>query len=92
MQSDLDALVCQFDLNLRDCGLLVKIGVLGEAALPPATAFPTAEADDTSCNLHELLVRLIIGHAEAKHRALDGLLEVMRENEKSVTDDGFGTE
>ncbi|KAG6499111.1 uncharacterized protein LOC121996047 [Zingiber officinale] len=82
MQSDLDALVCKLDLNLRDCGLLVKTGVLGEAALPPATASPVADA--TSCNLHELLVRLQIGHAEAKHRALDGLLEAMREDEKSV--------
>lgn len=84
MQSDLDALACNFDLNLRDCGLLVKTGVLGEAALPPATVSRTGEADATSCNLRELLVRLQIGHAESKHRALDGLLEAMREDEKSA--------
>jgi HEAT repeat protein len=34
--------------------------------------------------VRELLARLQIGHAEAKHRAVDGLLDALREDEKSV--------
>ncbi|THU61382.1 hypothetical protein C4D60_Mb07t22690 [Musa balbisiana] len=85
MQSDLDALSGKLDLNLRDCGLLVKTGVLGEAGPPPAsTPARPGEAEFSRSKLCELLARLQIGHAEAKHRALDGLLEAMREDGKSV--------
>ncbi|XP_068635337.1 U-box domain-containing protein 4-like [Aristolochia californica] len=83
MQSDLDALVAKLDLNLRDCGLLIKSGVLGEATLPLSVA-RAAEPDETSWNLRELLARLQIGHLEAKLRALDMLVDVMKEDEKNV--------
>lgn len=73
MQSDLDALLGRLDLHLRDCGVLIKTGVLGEAA----AAMPGQ-------NVKELLARLQIGHLEAKHRALDGLWEAMRDDQKSV--------
>jgi hypothetical protein len=78
MQSDLDALAGKLDLNLRDCSLLVKTGVLSDATVPAAPA-ACAQAD-----VRELLARLQIGHAEAKHRAVDGLLDALREDEKSV--------
>lgn len=78
MQSDLDALAGKLDLNLRDCSLLVKTGVLSDATVPVAPA-ACAQAD-----VRELLARLQIGHAEAKHRAVDGLLDALREDEKSV--------
>ncbi|KAI4356882.1 hypothetical protein L6164_000865 [Bauhinia variegata] len=85
MQSDLDALSGKLDLNLRDCGLLIKTGVLGEATLPLAVSGPVAESDvATHTTIRELLARLQIGHLEAKHRALDGLVEVMKEDEKNV--------
>ncbi|XP_019189546.1 PREDICTED: vacuolar protein 8-like [Ipomoea nil] len=77
MQSDLDALSGKLDLNLRDCGLLIKTGVLGEVTFP-------AEADSGDLNLRELLARLQIGHLEAKHRAIDCLLDAMKDDEKSV--------
>ncbi|XP_048333754.2 protein ARABIDILLO 2 [Ziziphus jujuba] len=84
MQSDLDALTGKLDLNLRDCGLLIKTGVLGEATLPlPVGSSAESEAADHG-NLRELLARLQIGHLEAKHRALDSLVEVMKEDEKDV--------
>ncbi|XP_020692346.1 protein CELLULOSE SYNTHASE INTERACTIVE 3 [Dendrobium catenatum] len=79
MQSDLDVLSGKLELNLDDCRLLIKSGVLGEVALPPSP-----EGTSSESNIRELLARLQIGHAEAKHRAIDGLLEVMREDEKSV--------
>ncbi|KAI4354981.1 hypothetical protein L6164_003800 [Bauhinia variegata] len=85
MQSDLDALSGKLDLNLKDCGLLIKTGVLGEATLPLAVSCPVAESDIAAhSNIRELLARLQIGHLEAKHRALDSLVEVMKEDEKSV--------
>ncbi|KAJ8573270.1 hypothetical protein K7X08_009781 [Anisodus acutangulus] len=85
MQSDLDALSGRLDLNLRDCGLLIKSGVLGEVTLPSSVA-STSAAPETAVhgNLRELLARLQIGHLEAKHKALDNLLEVMKEDEKNV--------
>ncbi|KAM0897091.1 hypothetical protein ACQ4PT_022767 [Festuca glaucescens] len=84
MQSNLDALAGKLDLNLRDCGLLVKTGVLSDATVPapPAEAASATAASQT--DVRELLARLQIGHAEAKNRALDGLLDALREDEKSV--------
>ncbi|KAL3649519.1 hypothetical protein CASFOL_005922 [Castilleja foliolosa] len=80
MQSDLDSLACKLDLNLRDCGLLIKTGVLGEVSFPSST-----EPESTNHgNLRELLARLQIGHVEAKHKALDSLVEFMKEDEKNV--------
>jgi hypothetical protein len=83
MQSDLDALAGKLDLNLRDCALLVKTGVLSDATVPAAQAEAATEAG-TQTDVRELLARLQIGHAEAKHRAVDGLLDALRENEESV--------
>lgn len=79
MQSDLDALSAKLDLNLQDCALLIKTGVLGEVTLPSSEA---ASAN----SVRELLARLQIGHLEAKHRALDTLVEVMKDDEKNVID------
>ncbi|KAG0474932.1 hypothetical protein HPP92_014618 [Vanilla planifolia] len=71
MQSDLDSLSAKLELNLQDCNLLIKTAVLGEA-----------EAEQ--CKISDLLARLQIGHAEAKHRAVEGLVEAMGEDEKKV--------
>lgn len=85
MQSDLDALAGKLDLNLRDCGLLIKTGVLGEVSFPSTTASTSAEPEGlVQVNLRELLARLQIGHLEDKHKALDSLVEVMKEDEKNV--------
>jgi len=83
MQSDLDALTGKLDLNLRDCGLLIKTGVLGEATLPLAVSSSVAESD-VATHIRELLARLQIGHLEAKHQALDSVVEAMKEDEKNV--------
>ncbi|CAI9770241.1 unnamed protein product [Fraxinus pennsylvanica] len=80
MQSDLDSLSGKLDLNLRDCGLLIKTGVLGEVSLPLAEQDAAADHG----NIRELLARLQIGHLEAKHKALDSLVEVIKDDEKNV--------
>ncbi|KAG6432409.1 hypothetical protein SASPL_103985 [Salvia splendens] len=85
MQSDLDAVAGRLDLNLRDCGLLIKTGVLGEVSFQSAATSSCAEPEAAvHGNLKELLARLQIGHLEAKHKALDSLVEVMKDDEKSV--------
>ncbi|KAK8504122.1 hypothetical protein V6N13_132058 [Hibiscus sabdariffa] len=85
MQSDLDALSGKLDLNLLDCGLLIKTGVLGEATLPLSFVGYSSESETaTYGHLKELLARLQIGHLEAKHKALDSLVEAMKEDEKRI--------
>ncbi|XP_047323181.1 protein CELLULOSE SYNTHASE INTERACTIVE 3-like [Impatiens glandulifera] len=69
IQSDLDALIGKLDLNLRDCGLLIKTGML---------------VDSVSPTVSELLARLQIGHLESKQKALDTLVEIMNEDEITV--------
>ncbi|CAN6979172.1 unnamed protein product, partial [Brassica oleracea var. botrytis] len=70
MQSDLDSLSSKIDLSLKDCGLLMKTDVLGEVT--------------QSIQVRELLARLQIGHLESKRKALEQLVEVMRDDEKAV--------
>lgn len=84
MQSDLDALSGKIDLNLRDCGLLIKTGVLSEVALSSCTLSASEGTSHGSYSVTELLARLQIGHLEAKHRALDSLVDLMKEDEKTV--------
>ncbi|KAL6005584.1 hypothetical protein ACLOJK_006151 [Asimina triloba] len=86
MQSDLDALSAKLDLNFKDCGVLIKTGVLGEATFPLAIAQQSRESEgvDGGRNVRELLARLQIGHQEAKNRALNSLMEVMKEDEKAL--------
>ncbi|XP_028759135.1 LOW QUALITY PROTEIN: vacuolar protein 8-like [Neltuma alba] len=80
MQSDLDALSGKLDLNLRDCRLLIKSGVLGESAFPLGMSDDVKQEND----VRELFARLQIGDLEAKNRAIDNLVEAMKEEEKSV--------
>ncbi|KAI3681709.1 hypothetical protein L6452_36512 [Arctium lappa] len=80
MQSDLDSLSGKLDLNLRDCGLLIKTGVLGEVTMSSDLEGTSHRSSD----IRELLARLQIGHLEAKHKALDSLVDVMKEDEKTV--------
>uniref|UniRef100_A0A0D6R8E7 Armadillo repeat-containing domain-containing protein n=1 Tax=Araucaria cunninghamii TaxID=56994 RepID=A0A0D6R8E7_ARACU len=86
MQSNLDALAAKLDLNLHDCGLLVKTGVLGEATLPLTftRSASGARREAMRWNVRELLARLQIGHMESKHRALDALVELIAEDEKNI--------
>ncbi|KAI9113041.1 hypothetical protein K1719_015973 [Acacia pycnantha] len=80
MQSDLDALSGKLDLNLQDCRLLIKTGVLGESTFPLSMSNGMKQGND----VRELFARLQIGDLEAKHRTIDSLIEAMKEEEKSV--------
>ncbi|CAM0870436.1 unnamed protein product [Alopecurus aequalis] len=82
MQSAIDALAGRLDVNLRDCSLLVRTGVLSDAstAVPTTTTIPAAAQAD----VRELLARLQIGHGDAKGRAVEGLLDALDRDDKSV--------
>ncbi|KAL9245325.1 hypothetical protein vseg_018989 [Gypsophila vaccaria] len=86
MQSDLDSLSGKLDLNLRDCSLLIKTGVLGEVTMPSASSSSSSDQFDnlTLGNIRELLARLQIGDLEAKYKSLDALVDTMQENEKTL--------
>ncbi|XP_017232108.1 protein CELLULOSE SYNTHASE INTERACTIVE 3 isoform X2 [Daucus carota subsp. sativus] len=84
MQSDLDSLSGKLDLNLRDCGLLIKTGVLGDVTFPSTASNPTDSETATHFSIKELLARLQIGHLEAKNKAIDSLVEILQEDEKNV--------
>ncbi|KAJ4906427.1 ARM repeat superfamily protein [Raphanus sativus] len=76
MQSDLDSLSAKIDLSLKDCGLLMKTDVLGEVT--------QSIQDVETFSVRELLARLQIGHLESKRKALEQLVEVMKDDEKAV--------
>ncbi|CAN1157544.1 U-box domain-containing protein 3 [Linum perenne] len=88
MQSDLDSLSGKLDLNLKDCGLLIKTPVLAEATTrdttPESSSSSRSEDDRQIINIRELLARLQIGDLESKHRALDGVVEFMKEDDKAL--------
>jgi hypothetical protein len=81
MQSAINALAGKPDVNLRDCSLLVRTGVLSDAS---SAALTTSTTTATPADVRELLARLQIGHGEAKGRAVDGLLDALGRGEKSV--------
>ncbi|GJN25548.1 hypothetical protein PR202_gb13390 [Eleusine coracana subsp. coracana] len=78
--SAIDAVAVKVEVSLRDCELLVKIGEL--------YLYDQGPLDDTSSTcvqqLQRLLAWLQMSHTEAKSRALDGLLEALRKDEKRV--------
>ncbi|KAG2326289.1 hypothetical protein Bca52824_009017 [Brassica carinata] len=80
MQSDLDSLSSKLDLTLKDCGLLMKTGVLSEVTPPQQ---PLQDSGETF-GVRELLARLQIGHLESKRKALEQLVEVMKDDERAV--------
>lgn len=96
MQSRLDSLLGKLDLNLRDCGLLIKSGVLGDISMPysvvpsSSSSVPTSSLSQTEpvirSTIKELFARLQIGNLEAKQKALDSLVEIIKEDKKSVFD------
>lgn len=83
-QSKLDSLSGKLDLNLRDCGLLIKSGVLGDISIAYTTTIPNCSSSQTEPIIKELFARLQIGDLEAKKKALDSLVEIIKEDQKSV--------
>ncbi|KAK3119134.1 hypothetical protein QOZ80_9BG0714520 [Eleusine coracana subsp. coracana] len=83
LRSSIDAVTVKLDVSLRDCELLLKIGELYDDSSSP----PPLD-DITACTsvreLQRLLALLQMSHTAAKKLALDGLLEALHKDEKSV--------
>ncbi|KAJ0963321.1 hypothetical protein J5N97_028443 [Dioscorea zingiberensis] len=52
MQSNLDSFLCKLDLNLSDCMLLVKTGVLRDATPPLSPMKRSTELEPSRQNIH----------------------------------------
>ena len=74
-QNDLDAISCKLDLILRDCEVLIKVGIHKEEEDP---------AKSILSDLRQLLGKIQIGDADAKYRAFDDLLKSLREDLNAV--------
>ncbi|GJN25559.1 hypothetical protein PR202_gb13403 [Eleusine coracana subsp. coracana] len=87
MRNSIDAVAVKLDANLGDCELLFKIGELYDDT---SSSAPLVDATSSSCvdvrELQRLLAWLQMSHThkEAKDLALDGLLEALQKDEKSV--------
>lgn len=82
MQSSLDSLAMKLGLNLRDCELLIRSGVLRDATATRTASRTSREA--VKWNVKEVLARLQIGSLDSKQKALESLLELMQEDDKNV--------
>ncbi|CAO2826177.1 unnamed protein product [Amaranthus hypochondriacus] len=61
LQSDHNSLSGKLDLNLQDCGLLIKSGVLGETSMPSVSSSSSSLMNSEQIahsNIRELLARL----------------------------------
>ncbi|KAK9092309.1 hypothetical protein Syun_027220 [Stephania yunnanensis] len=85
MQSDLDVVSSKFDAHLKSLGKVYNAGILNQAqaivVLKPGVG---ASRDDMKFYVKDLLTRLKIGGSVMKRQALDGLDEVISEDEKYV--------
>ncbi|GJN25556.1 hypothetical protein PR202_gb13399 [Eleusine coracana subsp. coracana] len=86
LRSAVNKVALQLDVNLRDCKLLVKIGELYDAASSPPLLVDATSS--SSCvdvkELQRLFAWMEMSHTEAKHFALDGLLEALKKDETRV--------
>ncbi|KAK9085069.1 hypothetical protein Sjap_025480 [Stephania japonica] len=85
MQSDLDVVSSKFDAHLKSLGKVHNAGILNQAqaivVLKPGVG---SSRDDMKFYIKDLLTRLKIGGSVMKRQALDGLDEVISEDEKYV--------
>ncbi|KAG8391669.1 hypothetical protein BUALT_Bualt01G0211300 [Buddleja alternifolia] len=85
MQSKLDALDGKLNMHLGDFEHVMITRVLDEVSFPSSIASTSTEPGAAiHGNLRELLALLQSGHLEAKHKALDSLVEFMKEDEKNI--------
>ncbi|CAI9759985.1 unnamed protein product [Fraxinus pennsylvanica] len=86
MQSDLDMASGWLSKQIHDLDLLLRSGVLHQSTaivLPHPTA--NASKEDLSFFVKDLFTRLQIGGLEFKRKALDSLIQLLSEDEKSAS-------
>ncbi|XWS75796.1 hypothetical protein CRYUN_Cryun01aG0122900 [Craigia yunnanensis] len=85
MQSDLHMASSSLSNHLHDLDLLLRSGVLHQSkAIVLSYPGPGSDKDDLGFFIRDLFTRLQIGGIEFKKKALESLLELLNEDEKST--------
>ncbi|KAL4192088.1 hypothetical protein AMTRI_Chr06g170520 [Amborella trichopoda] len=85
MQSNLDSLSMKLDQHVQDGELLIKSGILQENPTPSLQGKKlTSRREAIRANARTLLTKLQIGNLESKHSAMDSLMGLLQEDDKSV--------
>ncbi|KAB2057366.1 hypothetical protein ERO13_A11G152900v2 [Gossypium hirsutum] len=85
MQSDLDIASSSLSNHLHDLDLLLRSGVLHQSnAIVLSHPGPGSDKDDLGFFIRDLFTRLQIGGIEFKKKALESLLQLLNDNEKST--------
>nr|AEE00747.1 armadillo repeat-containing protein [Gossypium hirsutum] len=85
MQSDLDMASSSLSNHLHDLDLLLRSGVLHQSnAIVLSHPGPGSDKDDLGFFIRDLFTRLQIGGIEFKKKALESLLQLLNDNEKST--------
>ncbi|PIA38105.1 hypothetical protein AQUCO_02800032v1 [Aquilegia coerulea] len=85
MQSDIDIASSLVSSHLHDLDLLIKSGVLRQSnAIVLSQPGPGSSKEDLGFFVKDLFARLQVGGIEFKKKALDSLLELLKEDEKSA--------
>ncbi|KAL2474038.1 ARM repeat superfamily protein [Forsythia ovata] len=86
MQSDLDMAAGWLSKQIHDLDLLLRSGVLHQStAIVPSHPTANASKEDLSFFVNDLFTRLQIGGLEFKRKALDSLIQLLSEDEKSAS-------
>ncbi|XWS30996.1 hypothetical protein CRYUN_Cryun23aG0039600 [Craigia yunnanensis] len=85
MQSDLDMASSSLSNHLHDLDLLLRSGVLHQSnAIVLSHPGPGSDKDDLGFFIRDLFTRIQIGGIEFKKKALESLLQLLRDDEKST--------
>ncbi|KAK6919301.1 Armadillo [Dillenia turbinata] len=85
MQSDLDIVTATLSKQLDDLELLLKSGVLRQSnAIVLSQPGPGSAKEDFGFYIRDLFTRLQIGGIEFKKKALESLIQLLREDEKAA--------
>ncbi|KAG6722174.1 hypothetical protein I3842_03G148000 [Carya illinoinensis] len=86
MQSDLDMASNSLSHSLHDLDLLLRSGVLHQSnAIVLSHPGPCSSKDELSFFIRDLFTRLQIGEIECKTKALESLLQLLSDDEKSAS-------
>ncbi|XWS36746.1 hypothetical protein CRYUN_Cryun20dG0112200 [Craigia yunnanensis] len=85
MQSDLDMASSSLSIHLHDLDLLLRSGVLHQSnAIVLSHPGAGSDKDDVGFFIRDLFTRLQIGGIEFKKKALESLLQLLKDDEKST--------
>ncbi|KAF2284883.1 hypothetical protein GH714_031896 [Hevea brasiliensis] len=85
-QSDLDIASSSLSNHLHDLDLLLKSGVLHQSnAIVLSHPGPSSDKEELAFFVRDLFTRLQIGGVEFKKKALDSLIQILNDDEKSAS-------